>query len=259
MKTVDLEANIRERTGKAEAKKVRITGRIPAIIYGKKIKAYGLDVDFKLFRKAISTEAGLNAIINLKVAGGKENKPIPVITKDIQYDYLTGQILHVDFHQLILDEKIEAEVRVELTGIARGVKEDGGILIHGSRTVKVKCLPLEIPANFTVDITPLKISDMFHVSDLQVAKGIEIISPPDEILATVEAPRKEEEVAAPAVTEAEVLAAPPAEGEAGAKAEDKAAPSKAPTEKAGAPKAPTDKAAAPKAAAPAAGKPETKK
>jgi len=108
-------------------------------------------VNFKEFKKAISSEAGLNAIISLTISTtSKDKKPVHVITKDIQYDYISGKVLHVDFQQLSMDEKIEAEVPVELVGESKGVKEEAGILVAGERTVKVKCLPLEIPQHFTV-------------------------------------------------------------------------------------------------------------
>jgi large subunit ribosomal protein L25 len=116
---------------------------------------------------------------------------------------------------IVMDEAIKARIPVELVGLPFGVKEEGGVLVHGLREIEVKCLPGDIPDKFEIDVSALKINESLHVSDLEVSKKVEILALQTEMIATVSPPTKEEEVAPPPLTpeEAEAAAAA-AEGEA---------------------------------------------
>jgi large subunit ribosomal protein L25 len=238
MEKIELEANKRETAGQG-LKKLRGAGSIPAVVYGKKIKPLSITVDRKLFvKKILRSEAGMNAIVTLKVAGEKQ-KEIAALTHAVQRNPLTDEILHIDFRHIVMDEAIKTRVRVELTGIPIGVKESGGVLVHGLREVEVECLPTDIPDNFTIDVAALQINDSLHVADLARVAKVKVLTNPTEMIANCSPPTKEEEVAAPVPTPEEVAAAGETAKEvADEQVKEKAAPGAAPAkEKTEAPKA----------------------
>ena len=222
-KKVELQASERAQIGKGLTK-IRAQGFIPAVVYGKGLKPLSLSVPGKEFHKVISGTAGSNVIITLKVEGGKA---LPVLTHEIQRNPVTDEVLHVDFHQINMDEKIKARIHVVLLGEAVGVKEDAGILVHSLREVEVKCLPNDIPDNIEIDIKNMRINDTVHVSDVKPPLGVEFLTAGQEILVTVAPPTKEEEVV-PTVAPEAAAAVP------GAPAPEAGAPGAAP----GAPAAP---------------------
>lgn len=229
---VELKANKREELGK-KAKNVRKQGLIPAVVYGRKFKAMSISVDNKEFiRKVLKSEAGHNLIFTLKISEDGTKKDVPVITHSVQQDSMTDDIIHLDFMHIVMDEAIKTEVPIELLGVPIGVKEDGGVLVHGLRDIEVKCLPGDIPDKYELDVTALKINDSLHVSDIKVSDKIEILTSEGEMLASVSPPTKEEEeVPPPATPEEAAAAAAAAEGEeavADEQVKDKAAPGAVP-------------------------------
>ncbi len=135
-----------------------------------------------------------------------------------------------------MDEAIKTKVPVELIGLPIGVKDGGGVLVHGLREIEVKCLPGDIPDKFEIEVSALEINNSLHVSDLKISKKIEVLVPLEEMVANVSPPTKEEEVAPPPLTpEEEAVAAAAAEGAeavAGEEVKEKATPGAAPVEKA---------------------------
>lgn len=246
MEKVELEAKTRDKMGTARSRNSRLAGLIPAVVYGKGMESIPVEIDSKKFTKLISSKAGRNIIITLKIDSEGKAHGIPVLTHDIQKNPINDMIIHVDFYKIKMEEEIKAKVPVMLTGESIGVKLDGGILVHGLREVEIKCLPTNIPDKFEMDVSALKIGNSLHVSDLKIEKGITVLSGPTESLVTISAPSKEEEVAAP-------ITAPEVTGQAVPAAAAPAAPAAAPAGKEAAP--PAGKEAAP-AKAPA---PETKK
>lgn len=240
MEKIELEAKERAEVGK-NLKKVRLQGLIPAVVYGKKLKALAIAVERKLFVKNIlGSEAGMNAIVSLKLAGQK-GKVVQVLTHEVQTDPLTDEILHIDFRHILMDEAIKTKVPIELIGIPIGVKESGGVLVHGLREVEVECLPGDIPDKFEIDVSGLAINGSLHVSNLKIVAKVKILTAPAEMIANCSPPTKEEEVAAPIPTPGEV---PSEVGTAEAAAEvaeekvkEKAAPGAAPGKAAGQAKA----------------------
>lgn len=244
MDKVELKANKREEKGK-KAKKIRIQGLIPAVVYGRKIKSYSVAVEAVEFKKKVlQSEAGRNLIFTLKMTDDGKSKSVPVKTQQIQRNALTDEIIHIDFMNIIMDEAIKTKVPVELVGLAIGVKEEGGVLVHGPREIEVKCLPGDIPDKFEIDVSELKINESLHISDLKVSKKVELLIAGTEMIATVSPPTKEEEVvvaapeltpeeAAAAAEAAEAAEAAPAVAEEGVK--EKAPPGAAPSKLGAAP------------------------
>ena len=231
MVNLELEARKREVVGK-KLKSLRAQGAIPAIVYGKKLAPLQLFIDKKVFVKTIlGSEAGMNAIVNLKVTELK-GQPLAVLTHEIQRNPLTDEILHIDFRQIVMDEMIKIKVPIELTGLPTGVKDDGGVLIHGLREVEIECLPGNIPDKFSLDVAALKIGDSLHVSDIKTVDKVKILTNPSEMVANCSPPTKGEEVAAPIPTPEEAAAAAAGPVVAEEEGKDKAAPAAAAKDKA---------------------------
>jgi len=224
MERLQLNAAIREGKGKGPARRTRMTGAIPGILYGLGKESVQLSVNAKELGKVLST-AGSNAIFDLQIEG----KPaVSAMVKEYQAHVLTRHFIHVDFLQVDLSQKITVEVPIHLVGKAPGVKE-GGILEHIVRNLKVRCLPTAIPDFLSVDVSQLNIGDNIHSKEVTLPQGVEFLPGAGDVtIAAVVAP-KEEKVEAPTgeVQQPEVLTAKaPAEGAAEAPAGGKAAPKK---------------------------------
>ncbi len=205
MEKVSLEVEIREKTGKGFSGRLRRRGYIPAILYGGKEAPQSLIVNIKDLEKALSTEAGENVIISLKVG----DKTRTVIVKDLQTDPVRGDLLHADLCQISLKERLKASVPIVVRGEAPGVKE-GGILQHRLREIEVECLPTEIPESIPIDVGDLRIGNSLHVKDLRVTGDIKILADGEESVVSI-VPPTVEEVAPP--TPEEVVAEPEVIGE----------------------------------------------
>lgn len=228
-KMQELTAEIRTEIGKNKLAAVRKADFIPAILYGKGRESIPIKVKYNDLKKVLSTEAGLNVIINLKIAGAKKTEEQAAITKDIEHNVVTDQILHVDFQALELKEKIQTTVPVNLVGSALGEKS-GGIIVTVLRDIKVECLPLDIPAHFVLEISGLELNKSLHVSDILVdAKKIKILSPQDEVVVSCILPKEEVEEVAPTaeVAQPEVIGKAKEEEEGAAAAAAEAPPAEA--------------------------------
>ncbi|MFH2033249.1 MAG: 50S ribosomal protein L25 [Candidatus Margulisiibacteriota bacterium] len=203
MEKRELTAKKREVKGK-RTRFLRKNGILPAIVYGREMESLSLEINAKDFAKIMG--AGRNVLIDLKIEGGEM---LPVLTHDIQINPLNDSILNIDFLRIRMDEKITANIKVVLVGVAPGVKDDAGILVNPLDEIEVSCLPGSIPEKITIDISTLNIDDAIHISDLPVIEGVEYLTPAQDVVVTVAPPTKEEE-AAPAAAEV------PLEGAAGA-------------------------------------------
>ncbi|HEV2440598.1 MAG TPA: 50S ribosomal protein L25 [bacterium] len=231
MERVSLSAQERTATGKSGAKRARREGFVPAVLYGRGRTPRALALGRKDLVSALHT-AGRNALIDLRIAQDGEGQAETVMIEEIQRDHIRREILHIDLHLISLTEALEVSVPVVVTGTPEGVTSGGGVLEQVRREIEVRCLPTQIPDRITVDVSGLRVGASIHVRDLTVAEGIEILTPPEEVIAAVVAPAVEEEVAAApeaeAAAEPEVVGRAAAEGEApaeegakGAKAEAK--------------------------------------
>ena len=233
--TTTLEAKAREGSGKGFARRTRLEGQIPAIVYGKHLKApVSISVDPLAIKAAISTPRKLNTLITLKVGGSSHM----VMLKDYQQDPVTRAVLHADFIDVRETDQVRVNVPLILVGKAVGVAE-GGILSQQRREIEVFALPGAIPEKIEVDVTALKVAQAMHINDVKMPEGVTVKSHVNYTVAVVAIP--EAEVVA-------VVAAPVAVEGAAAGAAAGAAPGAAP----GAAAAGGDKAAAPAAGGKAA-------
>lgn len=198
--TLDSEAR-KSTTSKSEMKKMRASGKIPAVLYGDKENVC-LTVDSIKFTTLLK-KAGHNVIISINMPD-KTSKT--VLIKDIQKNVITRVISHIDFYRVSMKKKIDISIPVVLIGEAPGVKS-GGVLAHIVRELKVKCLPTDIPEKITVDISNLEIGNTILVKDLPVSKNVEVLVAPDQIVVNIVSPTILEEVI-PTAAGAEVAAEP---------------------------------------------------
>ncbi|MBK7860475.1 MAG: 50S ribosomal protein L25/general stress protein Ctc [Archangiaceae bacterium] len=228
-----LEAKVREGSGKGSARKARAAGMIPAIVYGKHLeKPLQISIDPKAVKTAVNTTKRLNTVIGLKVGSASHI----VLLKEYQQDPVTRELLHADFIDVRENEQVKVKVPVLLVGKAEG-QGQGGILSQMRRELEVWALPAAIPDKIEVDVTPLKIGHSLHINDVKMPAGITVKTQVNYTLAVVTAPEAEV-VATPAATAAvpgaEGAAAAGAAPAAGAKAGDaKAGDAKAGDAKAG--------------------------
>jgi large subunit ribosomal protein L25 len=226
MEQIQLKATIRETRGKQAAKKLRTAGLVPAVVYHRGEEPLAITVADKELSKIVRSHGGENVLISLTVEKEKK-KSRAVIIKEIQHDPVKRYIRHVDFNEISLTEKITVDVEVVPDGDPIGVKQDGGLLDHPLREVKVQCLPTDIPKNIKVDVSGMKLNDAIHVRDLVVSDKIKILTDPEALLFQVKL-HEEEVAAAPGETpEVEVIREKKEEeGAAGEKGEKKEEPKK---------------------------------
>jgi large subunit ribosomal protein L25 len=215
MEQIALRAEVREGAGKEAAKKLRSSGKIPAVVYHRGEKSVSIVVDDKELSRLLRTAGGDNVLISLEIADAKKKKR-SVLIKEVQHDPVKHKIIHVDFNEISLTEKITVDVEVVGQGEPVGVKQDGGLLEHGLREIKIQCLPTDIPKHIDVDVAALKVGDSIHVRDLNLGEKLKVLTDPETLLFQVRMPAEEkveEPGAAPA--EVEVIREKKEEGEAG--------------------------------------------
>jgi large subunit ribosomal protein L25 len=218
---VKIEVQERESRGSAATRRLRREGLIPGVLYGRGKNPHAICVGERELRKALTGPAGLHAILDVVLEGQKTTHPS--ILKDYQQDIITGRLAHIDLQEVRLDQPIQAQVVIELTGESEGTKE-GGVLSQVSREINVEALPLEVPERIEVDISSMQMGDTLRLADVPTIEGVTFLDDPDEtVLATVTVPTKEVE---PEPTEEELAeleeGEEPAEGEEGAEGEEAA-------------------------------------
>jgi large subunit ribosomal protein L25 len=223
-KQVKLTAERRTATGRSAVRKLKAAGSVPAVIYGAKDKPETLQVSKRDINAMLSHAAGENILVELEIAG----KSRLALVQEVQHAPVGGAILHIDFHAVSMDEMIQADVPLEPTGTANGVKNMGGLLEQNLRSLAIECLPRDLPDLITVDVSALNIGDSIHVREIQLPAGVTTRVQPDLTAFSVLAPTVEEEPVAAAVEAAtgpEVIREKKEEPEAAAAsaAKDKAA------------------------------------
>jgi large subunit ribosomal protein L25 len=204
-----LQAEKREGRGKNEARRLRASGRIPAVVYGaQKNTAIEIAVDPKVLLRILHSESGVNTLIGLQgvdLAGGK------VLVKEYQLDPIDHKLLHADFYAVAMDKAITVTVPIVLKGEPKGVKQQGGIVDFVNRELEVECLPGDIPEHVDVDVSELMMHQGLRVRDLQADAKWKAISDPDTMIVHVVAVKAEEP--APVEAAAAAAAAPVAAAE----------------------------------------------
>jgi large subunit ribosomal protein L25 len=209
MKTIEITVEKRSSRGKNEARRTRMAGKVPAVVYGAGKDTVPITVDVRSLSDAFRGGAGENAIFLLKLADSGETRHAMI--REFQRDPVSRRPVHLDFVRVLMDTKIRVRVPVEVVNVARGVKADGGILDFVTREIEIECLPGNIPEHLPLDVADLGIGDALRVSDLQAPEGVEVVDDVEKVIVHVAHPAAEE-VAAP-VEAAEAAVGEPAEPE----------------------------------------------
>jgi large subunit ribosomal protein L25 len=188
---------------KNAARRVRVSGKIPAVVYGAGQDAVAVAVDPKVITKILHSDSGHNTIFDLNVEGSAVVKAMIV---DWQHEPIKGSLLHIDLKRIAMDKMMTVSVPIQLVGIPVGVKSQGGILEHVMREVEVECLPNDIPSHLDVDVSNLELHGIIHVSDLPHSGSLKFLEDETATVAHVtiikeEAPPADAVVAAPAEPE----------------------------------------------------------
>ncbi len=186
-----LAATTRSELGK-QVKKLRVTGKVPAIVYGHGSTPEPITLDSQVVEKVYS-HAGSNKIVELKVSDAKAQN---VLFYDVQHDSRTGAITHADLYRVRMDEKIRTEVPLHYVGESTAVYQLEGTLLKNLETIEIEALPADLPESIEVDISILDdFEKTIHVRDLIIPSGVTLLTEEEELVAKVEEPRSEEELA----------------------------------------------------------------
>jgi large subunit ribosomal protein L25 len=202
---VIVEAAPRHQRGKNEARRLRATGRVPAVLYGGKGQAITLSVNAKQVNTILRSESGHNTLFQVDLNGKHE----PAILKDWLTDPVSGNLLHVDLLRVAMDVRMRVQVPVHTFGDPAGVKVQGGVFEVVTREVEIECLPGDIPTEFKTDVSGLMLNQALRARDLQIdTTKLKLLTDPEQVLAHVVTLKVEEEkpveaVAAEAATPAE--------------------------------------------------------
>jgi large subunit ribosomal protein L25 len=201
-----LEVTVRETRGRNNAGRLRRSGHIPAVLYGGADTAQALSVDPKALLRILHSDSGVNTLISLNLPGTGTAK---VLVKEYQLHPVKHELLHADFYRVAMDKVLQVTVPVHLTGDAKGVKQQGGIVDFVHRELEVECLPADIPEAITVDITELMLHDGIRVRDLATGGKWKAVSDADMLIVHLVAPKAEAEPAAADVAATPTAAAEP--------------------------------------------------
>ena len=231
MKSVALNAFGRSVIGRAEVKKLRDSGRIPATIYGRQTKPENLELIGRELTDLINHSLSENILVDLDV----NKKKRLALVQEVQHHPLSGKVLHVDFHEVAENELVTVMVPVETTGEAVGVKTGGGVLEHIVFKLKVRALPKNLPEQILIDVSELAVGKSIHLGEVKAPEGVEIMGKKSTTVVAVAMPKTEVEAApaegAAAAGDVEMTKEKKEEGAEGAKpaagkADAKAAPAK---------------------------------
>jgi large subunit ribosomal protein L25 len=168
MAEITLKATTGRELGSGPSKRIRVEGKVPGVVYGLDADPIPVTVEWKPLREALTTDAGLNALIDLDVDGDVAL----TVVKELQRHPIRGNVLHIDFLRVSADAEITVEVPIVLEGEAKAVLSEGGTVDHLLYALSINAKPADIPNELTVDISELEIGGSIHVSDIKLPTGV---------------------------------------------------------------------------------------
>ena len=193
MELIELKTKIRTTTGNGPARRLRMSGQIPAVLYGPKTDSVLLSVN-KIDLEQVFKKGGIGQVIlNLVIQKNGETSTRPAMIKELQTHPVSRNFIHIDFYEIKMDQKITAKIPVVTTGMAKGV-ELGGMLQIIRRELEVECLPLAVPESIEIDISDLDIGDSIHVGQIRIEGEIEFLEDDNYTVVTVLSQKHEEEL-----------------------------------------------------------------
>ena len=197
MEEIFLEVENREELGRSKVKDLREKGFIAAVVYSKEKKSQAVKIPSRQLLQLMHQHRLENIVLSLKMKGDNKHKAQPCLIKEIQYDPVKGNIIHVDFNEISLTRAIKVNVPVVSKGEPIGVKQEGGSLEHILWEVEIECLPTDMPKEIAVDVSQLKIGDDIRIKDITFPSNIKVLTNIEAIVFSVAAPIKEEVAAVP--------------------------------------------------------------
>jgi len=192
LKLIEIKTKIRTTTGNGSARRLRMSGQIPAVLYGPKTESVLLSVN-KNDLELLFKKGGIGQVVlNLVIQKNGETTTRPAMIKELQTHPVSRNFIHIDFYEIKMDQKITAKIPVVTTGIAKGI-ELGGILQIIRRELEVECLPLEVPESIEIDISDLDVGDSIHVGKIRLESELEFLEDDNYTVVTVLTPKLEEE------------------------------------------------------------------
>ena len=200
-----IEAQTRIPEGKNANRRIRKSGKIPAVIYGPGKEPAVLTLDPGDIKAVLRTETGQNTIFTVNIESAEQRS---AMVKDYQLDPVKGKLIHVDLLEIAMDRLLTLMVDIELTGEPQGVKIDGGTLDFVTRAIEIECMPADIPEVIKLEVSALRVNDHIRAKDVNLGDNVRIITDPDVVIAMVSPPQKEAvsaEAEAAAAAEPEVI------------------------------------------------------
>jgi large subunit ribosomal protein L25 len=204
MSELSIDVQKRTETGTNANRRLRQSGKIPAVVYGGGKDTVPIQLDRKTLVDLMKSGQNENAIFLLKLADSGQERHAMI--RDLQVDPLTRQVVHIDFQRILMTEKVKVQVPIELVGTAYGVKTEGGIIDFVHREVNVECLPGDIPKHVDLDVTELHVGQHVEAKDLKLPEGVTLADEPDRVIISLGHTKAEESAAAEAAAaEPEVI------------------------------------------------------
>jgi large subunit ribosomal protein L25 len=197
-----IEAQTRIPEGKNANRRIRKSGKIPAVIYGPGKEPAVLSLNPVDIYAILRSDAGRNTIFNINIEGVGQRS---AMVKDYQLDPIKGKLIHTDLLEIAMDRRLTLMVNVELVGEPQGVKIDGGTLDFVTRAIEIECMPADIPEAVKLQVGALKINDYIRAKDINLGDKVTILTEPDVVIAAVAPPKKEAVAAAAGAAEPEVV------------------------------------------------------
>ena len=205
MKPVILTSQQRTESGRNGVKKLRKSGIVPATIYGRDVQPQNLQVEKRTFDTIVRHSASQNILLDLEITNDERSKRFAIV-HEVQRHPLSGEVIHIDFQEVSKDQKVNANVPVEIIGDAYGVKTEGGVLQIVLHELAISAIPANLPEKIVIDVTNIKVGDMVSIDEINAPEGVELTGEPTAAVITLSAARvavtDEEEPAAAATTTA---------------------------------------------------------
>lgn len=192
MEEIFLDVEPRQELGTGKVKDLRVKGFIPAVVYSQGKESLHIKVSRAALLRLVHQHRIEGVLINLKLKDDKKRNQRACLIKEIQYDPVHGDIIHVDFNEISLTKAIKVNVPVVAVGEPVGVKQEGGSLERILWEIEVECLPANIPKEIQVDVSALKLGEAIHIKDLSIPSDVKVLNEQGAIVLSVAAPMKEE-------------------------------------------------------------------
>jgi len=183
MSDIVLQVHEREVSTKNANRRLRTTGQVPAVVYGGGQDAVPIRVEERKVEEILRSGAGGNTVFLLQLHGTDQQRHAMI--RELQTDSISGEMIHIDFQRILMDQKVRIMVPIELHGEAVGVKTEGGLVDFVTRELEVECLPGRIPEHLEIDLTPLHIGQHVEASELELPDGVELAADPERVIVSV--------------------------------------------------------------------------